>query len=56
MIIDLSDSHLWDASPVAAVDTITTMYRRNGKAVEITGLNKSSSERHGQLTGELPSP
>lgn len=55
VVIDLSDSHIWDASTVAALDAITTKYERKGKTVEITGLNEASAERHGRLTGELPS-
>jgi len=55
VVIDLSDSHIWDASTVAALDAITTKYDRKGKTVEITGLNDASAERHGRLTGELPS-
>jgi SulP family sulfate permease len=53
--IDLSASHVWDASTVAALDGITTKYERKGKTVEIVGLNTSSAERHGALTGQLPS-
>jgi SulP family sulfate permease len=55
IVIDLSSSHIWDASTVAALDAITTKYHRKGKTVEITGLNEASAERHGRLTGELPS-
>ncbi len=55
VVIDLSDSHIWDASTVAALDAITTKYERRGTTVEITGLNEASAERHGRLTGELPS-
>ncbi|MBM0126340.1 hypothetical protein [Pimelobacter simplex] len=44
-----------DASTVAALDAITTKYERKGKTVEITGLNEASAERHGRLSGELPS-
>jgi SulP family sulfate permease len=55
VVIDLSDSHIWDASTVAALDAITTKYERKGKTVEITGLNEASAERHGRLTGGLPS-
>lgn len=53
-MIDLSDSHIWDASTVAGLDAITTKYERKGKTVEITGLNEASAERHGRLSGELP--
>jgi SulP family sulfate permease len=55
VVIDLSASHVWDASSVAALDAITTKYHRKGKAVEITGLNASSAERHERLSGSLPS-
>lgn len=55
VVIDLSDSHIWDASTVAALDAITTKYERKGKTVEITGLNEASAERHGRLSAELPS-
>jgi SulP family sulfate permease len=55
VVIDLSRSHVWDASTVAALDAITTKYARKGKAVEITGLDPSSAERHERLSGSLPS-
>ncbi len=55
VVIDLSASHIWDASTVASLDAITTKYERKGKSVEIVGLNDSSAERHGRLTGALPS-
>jgi SulP family sulfate permease len=54
VVIDLSRSHIWDASTVASLDAITTKYARKGKAVEIVGLNESSAARHGRLTGSLP--
>ncbi len=53
VVIDLSESHVWDASTVAALDAITTKYARKGKSVQITGLNDASAARHGRLTGEL---
>ncbi len=55
VVIDLTGSHIWDASSVAALDAITTKYERKGKTVEIVGLNHSSAERHDRLSGELPS-
>ena len=55
VVIDLSDSHIWDASTVAALDAITTKYDRKGKTVEIVGLDASSAERHERLSGSLPS-
>jgi SulP family sulfate permease len=54
VVIDLTDSHVWDASTVASLDAIETKYERKGKSVEIIGLNASSAERHGRLTGQLP--
>ena len=53
IIIDLTDSHIWDASTVAALDAITTKYKSKGKNVEIVGLNEASAERHGRLAGHL---
>jgi SulP family sulfate permease len=55
VVIDLSASHVWDASTVAALDAITTKYARKGKRVEIVGLNAASAERHERLSGSLPS-
>lgn len=53
VIIDLSDSHIWDASTVATLDAITTKYAAKGKNVEIVGLNAASSERHVRLSGQM---
>jgi SulP family sulfate permease len=53
VVIDLSASHVWDASTVASLDAIATKYERKGKTVEIIGLNETSAERHGRLTGQL---
>ncbi|MFC0628951.1 SulP family inorganic anion transporter [Kribbella deserti] len=53
VVIDLTNSHIWDASTVATLDAITTKYARYGKTVEIIGLNPASAERHHHLTGNL---
>lgn len=53
ILIDMTDSHIWDASTVAALDAITTKYRARGKHVEIIGLNQDSATRHDRLTGQL---
>ena len=53
VVIDLADSHIWDASTVAALDAVRTKYERLGKTVEIVGLNQASADRHGRLTGQL---
>ncbi|KOU73315.1 sulfate permease [Streptomyces sp. MMG1533] len=55
VVIDLSAAHIWDASSVAALDAIETKYAQRGKTVEIIGLNDSSADLHGKLTGELAS-
>ncbi len=53
VVIDLSASHVWDASTVASLDAIVTKYDRKGKSVEIVGQNEASADRHGRLTGQL---
>lgn len=53
IVIDMSDTHIWDASTVAALDAVTTKYAAKGKKVEITGLNSASVARHRQLSGHL---
>ncbi|MEU4313815.1 SulP family inorganic anion transporter [Nocardia sp. NPDC024068] len=53
IVIDMSDTHIWDASTVAALDAVTTKYAARGKTVEITGLNSASVARHRQLSGHL---
>ena len=51
VVIDLSASHIWDASTVAALDAITTKYARGGKTVEIIGLNEASEKMRARLAG-----
>ncbi|GAB2810110.1 SulP family inorganic anion transporter [Streptomyces daliensis] len=53
VVIDLTDAHIWDASSVAALDTIGTKYAQYGKTVEIIGLNEPSARIHEKLSGEL---
>lgn len=53
VVIDLSVSHVWDASTVAALDAIETKYAHRGKQVTITGLDAASAQRHGRLTGRF---
>jgi MFS superfamily sulfate permease-like transporter len=54
VVIDLSQSHIWDASTVASMDAIYDQVRTQGTTVEIVGLNNSCAERHGRLTGPSP--
>lgn len=53
VVIDLSATHIWDASSVAALDAIGTKYAQRGKTVEIVGLNRPSAALHDTLSGEL---
>lgn len=51
--IDMRNSHVWDASTVSALDSITTKYAKLGKTVHVVGLNADSHQLHGRLTGTL---
>lgn len=53
VVIDMSDSHIWDASTVAALDAIATKYRRHGKRAHIVGMNEASAAMHGRLAGNF---
>ncbi|CAN5121024.1 SulP family inorganic anion transporter [soil metagenome] len=53
VVIDMSESHVWDASTVAALDGITDKYERHGKTVSITGMNLASTAMHTRLAGNL---
>ncbi len=53
VVIDLSEAHIWDASTVAALDAITHKFESKGRNVRIIGLNDSSAEMHGRLSGHL---
>ena len=53
VIIDMSESHIWDASTVAALDAIVTKYEHHGKRVILVGMNEETTEFHGRLSGGL---
>ena len=55
VVIDMSKSHVWDASTVAALDGIEQKYREHDIEVEIIGLNEASGTFHARLSGNLPS-
>ena len=55
VVIDMSGSHVWDASTVAALDAITTKYARLDKSVTIEGLNDDAAALHHRLSGNLGS-
>src|SRR5690606_31280125 len=51
VIIDMSRSHIWDASTVAAMDAVVTKYEDRGKRVIIEGMNVATDAFHGRLSG-----
>lgn len=53
VIIDLSASHLWDASTIAALDSVTDKYAKYGKQVQILGLNDASTKMRERMGGKL---
>ncbi len=55
VIIDLTDSHIWDASTVAALDRVIAKYAHHGKTVELIGMNAASRRIHDDLAGQLAS-
>jgi SulP family sulfate permease len=56
VVIDLSQSHIWDASTVVSLDAIETKYERYGKKVTFEGMNEATTLFHTRLTGELRTP
>jgi SulP family sulfate permease len=53
VVIDMSRSHIWDASTVAALDAIVTKYEKHGKRVVLEGMNEATTRFHGRLSGSL---
>src|SRR5699024_4787587 len=53
LVIDFSESHLWDASTIAALDSVTLKYQHYGKAVDIQGLNVASRRMRVRMSGRL---
>jgi len=53
VMIDMHRSHVWDASTVAALDSVTEKYESYGKTVEVRGLNEASRRMRERLTGTL---
>nr|WP_218852757.1 SulP family inorganic anion transporter [Spelaeicoccus albus] len=53
VVIDMRESHLWDASTIAALDSIEAKYAGHGKTVSIAGLNAASTAMHSRLAGHL---
>jgi sulfate permease, SulP family len=56
VIIDFSNSHVWDQSAVTAISKVVSKYQQLDKRVDITGLNKESKilvEKLGLTTAEV---
>ena len=43
VIIDLTQSHIWDVTSVAMLDSVVSKFRKNGINVTVRGLNEASS-------------
>ena len=53
IVIDVTNSHIWDVSTIAALDSITTKYESLGKSVYIKGMNQASQSLHDKIAGNL---
>lgn len=53
IVIDMSESHIWDASTIAALDSVLTKYESQGKSAQIIGLNEASAIFQNRLSGQL---
>ncbi len=53
--VDLTQAQIWDASSVAALDSIETKFRDHGATVTIEGLDERSTGFHRRLSGHLDS-
>src|SRR5699024_815722 len=53
VVIDMHRSHVWDASTVAALDSVTEKYAARGTDLEVRGLNEASRRMRARLSGTL---
>ena len=44
VVIDVHAAHFWDISATAALDKIVERMRRNGRSVQVVGLNEASAD------------
>lgn len=51
--VDFAAAQIWDASTVAALDSVQAKYADHGTIVKFTGLDEHSTQFHGRLTGSL---
>lgn len=52
--VDLSGATVWDSSAVAALDAVREQYRRRGREVRFTGLDRISAHYMGRLSSSVP--
>ncbi|KQT60269.1 MULTISPECIES: SulP family inorganic anion transporter [unclassified Aureimonas] len=43
LVIDVGAAHFWDISAIGALDRVVMKARRNGRTVEVSGLNEASA-------------
>ncbi|MNJ71933.1 hypothetical protein D3C77_685320 [compost metagenome] len=48
-MLDVSAAHFWDISAVGALDKVVIKLRREGKAVDVVGLNAASATMIGRF-------
>ncbi len=53
VVVDFSQSQIWDASTVAVLDGIENKYRAVGGRVRFVGLDERSKAFHARLSGGL---
>lgn len=51
--IDLTHAQIWDASTIAALDSVQTKYREHGATLSIVGLDARSTAFYERLTGTV---
>ncbi|RPF70996.1 SulP family inorganic anion transporter [Aurantiacibacter spongiae] len=44
VVIDVSRAHFWDISAIGALDKVVERMRRNGRSVQVLGLNEASTD------------
>jgi len=53
VVVDLTRASVWDASSVAALDSVEAKFAAHGLDVEFEGLDERSGAFHGKLTGQF---
>ncbi|HEY5821632.1 MAG TPA: SulP family inorganic anion transporter [Propionibacteriaceae bacterium] len=53
VVVDLTEAQIWDASTVAALDSIETKFAEHGSRVAFTGLDERSTRFRSRLSGRL---